>query len=133
MDADKDVERNNTDAEETHSNKFTRESIEAMRPAIESMADARREHKDSQEDIAGKLHVTVDYIGKIEQNRAKLPAYVMQKYCQEYNLSADDLLALARPKEEKDEIWNITRVIKRLPEPYLKAVNDIIDLYWADQ
>ncbi len=128
-DTDQEVNQEADEEEKTHNtNQFTAECIKNMKTAIDEMVKARRRSKDSQEEIAAKLGVTVDYIGKIEQNRSKLPAYVMQKYCQEYDLSADDLFGLARGDDSND-IDKIKSVIDRLPEPYLKAIKDIIDLY----
>lgn len=61
----------------------------------EILAEVRKDHGDTQESLAKKLHVTVSAVRTWEQEKSSPSQEMLVTICQLYNVSADYLLGLS--------------------------------------
>lgn len=62
----------------------------------ELLAEVRKDHDDTQADLAKKLHVTISTVRGWEQDRCSPPHETLVKICKLYGVSADYLLGISR-------------------------------------
>ena len=61
----------------------------------ERLAEVRKDHGDTQQDLADKLNVTKFTISNWEQEKSVPSHELLVKVCQLYGVSADDLLGIS--------------------------------------
>lgn len=62
----------------------------------EILAEVRKDHGDTQRDLAAKLHVTVSAVRSWEQEKSSPSHETLVSICRLYNVSSDYLLGLTR-------------------------------------
>ncbi len=65
-----------------------------MRNLSIRLQDARRAHRYTQADLATELHVTKDFISKVENGKTPVNPFILKEYCRLFELSADTALGL---------------------------------------
>ncbi len=93
----------------------------------EILAEVRKDHGDTQVDLAKKLHVTVSAVRTWEQEKSSPSQEILVAICRLYHVSADYLLGLSNV----DPIYMQRRRVKRFSEQEIEEIKQFEEfLLW---
>lgn len=87
----------------------------------ERLQDVRKDHGDTQKDLAAKLNVVFNTVSSWEQNKSEPSHDMLVKICKMYNVSADFLLGLS----DIDPVFTRNRQQERLTPEELKELEQV--------
>ncbi len=109
---------------------FCKEYGEYLSVALKKM----REDADyTQKELAKEIKISLNSISNFERNVSKIPAYVVKKYCDACQASADELLRTGEEFNMKKSAKAVAEELPDLPDKFLKGLLELIKAQKDDE
>ncbi len=108
---------------------FSDQFSKANDKIAQNMQYQRLLHHISQKDMAKRLGITREYLSKLERGIYKVPAVIVEKYCQIFKILPDLILDTHIHTDEMDLIVKIMNILTTLPKDVLQTILDMLTAY----